>query len=62
MTQDPVTKSPWTKGKFGSWRSWIVSSVNPINASQPGGLFIHSITETVGFQFNGAACPVLPSQ
>lgn len=59
LTTDPTTRLPWTKTKFTTWREWDLMNAYTIDYTYPGGLFIQSITETVGFQFNGTSCPYL---
>lgn len=61
LTTDPFTGQPWTKDKFADYRDWWILNGNAIDGAHPGGLFLHSITETVGFEFNGSSCPVPPA-
>jgi hypothetical protein len=57
ILNDPSTRQAWTKAKFTNWRNWTIHNYSIMDASHPGGLFIQSITETVGFEFNGTSCP-----
>lgn len=55
-TLQPSTHVAWSKSDVASWRSWFWENDNAIDATHRG-VFIQSVTETVGYQYNGSSCP-----